>query len=95
MRFAETIVGLFMTAMIPRRRPWQGPKVVQFAILEWVHWVNHCCLPEPIGNIPAAQAEALCYESLEAPPRQRGDSSNTVSGKAAAVQPAASFDDRL
>jgi transposase InsO family protein len=31
---------------------------VELATLQWVHWFNHVRLPEPIGYIPPAEAEA-------------------------------------
>jgi transposase InsO family protein len=38
---------------------------VEFATLEWVDWFNHRRLLEPIGNIPPAEAEALCCAAQE------------------------------
>ena len=58
---AETINGLFKAAVIHRRAPWQSFEAVEFATLEWVHWFNNRRLPEPIGNLPPAKAEARYY----------------------------------
>jgi len=38
---------------------------VEYATLEWVGWFNNRRLPEPIGNIPAAEAEANFYATRE------------------------------
>lgn len=35
--------------------------------LEWVDWFNNRRLLEPIGNIPAAEAERRYYAILETP----------------------------
>ena len=64
---AETINGLCKAEVIHRRGPWRNFEAVEFATLEWVDWFNHCRLPEPIGNIPPAEAEADCYAMLDAP----------------------------
>ena len=54
---AETINGLFKAEAIHRRGPGRNIKAVEFATLEWVDWFDHRRLPEPIGNIPPAEAE--------------------------------------
>jgi transposase InsO family protein len=39
---AETIIGLYKTEVIRRRRgPWRGLQDVEFATLEWVDWFNN------------------------------------------------------
>ncbi len=58
---AETINGLYEAEIIHRRVPWRSRKAVEFATLEWVDWFNHRRLPEPIGNIPPAEAEEQYY----------------------------------
>lgn len=55
---AETIDGLYKTEAIGRHGLWRTLEAVEFATLEWVDWFNHPRLPEPIGNIPPAEAEA-------------------------------------
>jgi len=35
------------------------------ATLEWVAWFNHHRLMEPLGYIPAVEAEANYYRQLE------------------------------
>ena len=37
---------------------------MEFATLEWVSWLNHHRLLEPIGYIPPAEAEANYYRQL-------------------------------
>ena len=64
---AETVIGLFKTEVIHRRRPWRSFEAVEFATLEWVDWFNNRRLLEPIGNIPPAEAEANYYAALEQP----------------------------
>src|SRR5215211_5746668 len=55
---AETIIGLYKTELIRRRGPWKGLDQVEYATLEWVDWVNHRRLLEPIGYVPPAEFEA-------------------------------------
>ena len=62
---AETINGLFKAEVIHRRGPWRSFEAVEYATLEWVDWFNNRRLPEPIGNIPPAEAEANYYAALE------------------------------
>lgn len=64
---AETVIGLFKTEVIHRRRPWRSFEAVEFATLEWVDWFNNRRLLETIGNIPPAEAEANFYAMLEQP----------------------------
>lgn len=63
---AESIIGLFKTEVIGRRRPWKSFQAVEFATLEWVHWFNNRRLLETIGNIPPAEAEASYYAHQQA-----------------------------
>jgi transposase InsO family protein len=62
---AETIIGLFKTEVIRRRRPWRSLEAVEYATLDWVDWYNHRRLLEPIGNMPPAEAEARHYAQRE------------------------------
>ena len=64
---AETVIGLFKTEVIHRRRPWRSFEAVEFATLEWVDWFNNRRLLETIGDIPPAEAEANFYAALEKP----------------------------
>ena len=65
---AETINGLFKAEVIHRRGPWRSFEAVEFATLEWVDWFNNRRLPEPIGNVPPAEAEDAYYAALEDTP---------------------------
>lgn len=44
--------------MIHRSAPWKTREAVELATLQWVHWLNHIRLTEPIGYIPPTEAEA-------------------------------------
>src|SRR5918994_503611 len=57
---AQTLLGLFKAEVIHRRGPWRS--LVEFATLGWVDWFNTRRLPEPIGNIPPAEAESRYHE---------------------------------
>lgn len=61
---AETIIGLYETEVIRSRGPWRHLDAVEFATLEWVDWVNHRRLLEPIGDVPPAEKEAAYYEQI-------------------------------
>jgi putative transposase len=61
---AETINGLYKAELIHRRAPWKTREAVELATLEWVSWFNHHRLLEPLGYIPAAEAEANYYKQL-------------------------------
>src|SRR5688500_16531948 len=64
---AETVIGLFKTEVSRRRGRWRSTEAAEFATLEWVDWYNNRRLPEPIGNMPPAEAGARYYAQLEAP----------------------------
>jgi transposase InsO family protein len=59
---AETINGLYKAELIHLRGPWRTVDDVEFATLEWVHWLNHRRLLQPIGDIPPAEFEATYYQ---------------------------------
>lgn len=61
---AETINGLYKAEVIHRRGPWRSFEAVEYATLEWVDWLNHRRLLEPIGNIPPAEAEERVYAAI-------------------------------
>src|SRR5271157_2366142 len=54
---AETINDLYKAELIHRRGPWRSFEAVEYVPLEWVDWLKHRRLLEPIGNIPPAEAE--------------------------------------
>jgi putative transposase len=58
---AESAIGLSRTELIRKQGPWKNLDGVEFATLEWVDWLNHRRLLEPIGNIPAAELEQEYY----------------------------------
>ncbi len=64
---AETINGLYKAEVIHRRGHWRTAEAVEFATLEWIDWFNNRRLPEPIGNIPPAEAEERYYATLDEP----------------------------
>jgi putative transposase len=59
---AESVIGLFKTAVIRRVGPWRHLEAVAFATLDWVDWFNHRRLLEPIGDVPPTEYEARYYE---------------------------------
>jgi len=63
---AESIIGLFKTEVIERRRPWKSIEAVEFAAFQWVDWFNHRRLLEPIGDVPPAEYEQAYYRQQEA-----------------------------
>jgi len=62
---AESIIGLYKTELIRRRRLWKGIDDVEYGTLEWVDWFNHRRLLEPIGHVPPAEFEAAHYRREE------------------------------
>ena len=54
---AESVIGLFKTEVIQRRRSWPSLRHVEFATLEWVDWFNHRRLLEAIGYVPPVEYE--------------------------------------
>jgi putative transposase len=62
---AESVIGLFKTEVIQRRRPWRGLEPVEFATLGWVDWFNTRRLLEPIGYVPPAEYEVRYYEQAK------------------------------
>jgi transposase InsO family protein len=61
--------GLFKAEVIRRRGPWRSFEAVEYATLERVGWFNNRRLPEPIGNIPPAEAGANFYAAPETDPK--------------------------
>lgn len=65
---AETINGLYKAEVIYRSTSWRTHEDVEWATLQWVDWLNHRRLLEPIGNIPPAENEAAYYQQRDALP---------------------------
>jgi transposase InsO family protein len=63
---AESVIGLFKTELIHRRRPWRGFDDVEFATLEWVASFNQQRLLEPLGYVPPAVSEEQRYRAQNA-----------------------------
>lgn len=63
---AESVIGLYKTEVIYRRGPWKHLEAVEFATLEWVDWFNNRRLLEPIGNVPPAEFDEVCYRTRKA-----------------------------
>lgn len=61
---AETINELSRGKFIHRRGPWKSKEAVEFASLEWVPWLDHHRLLEPIGHMPKAEAEPNHHRQL-------------------------------
>ena len=61
---AETVIGLFKTAVIRPQGPWKNVEEVEFATLTWVDWFNNRRLLEPIGDRPPAEKENEYYRQL-------------------------------
>jgi transposase InsO family protein len=59
---AETIIGLYKSELIERRKPWKTFHQIELATLEWVHWYNTRRLLEPIGDIPPLEYEQAYYD---------------------------------
>ncbi len=64
---AESVIGLYKTAVINRRGPWRTIEAVELATLDWVDWFNHSRLLAPIGYVPPVEHEEQYYRSQEAP----------------------------
>jgi len=71
--------------VIHRRGPWRSIEAAEYTTLEWIDWVNHRRLLEPIGNIPPAEAEDQYYAARPTSIWQR-DSQPNASGRPSAVQ---------
>jgi putative transposase len=81
---AESVIGLFKTAVIQRKGPWRHLEGVEFATLDWVDWFNTRRLLEPIGYVPPAEYEASYYQRhSEGGARRRPHPDNDIDGKAA------------
>lgn len=55
---AETINGLHKAELIHRPAPSKTGESVKLPTLQWVRWLKHHRLLEPIGYIPPAETKA-------------------------------------
>jgi putative transposase len=62
---AETINGLCKAEVMHRCGPWRSFEAVDFRKLDWADCFNNRRLPEPIGNIPPAEAEDHYYALMD------------------------------
>jgi transposase InsO family protein len=62
---AETMNSVFKFEVIHRRGPRRSLEAVEVVIHEWVDWFNNGHRPDPIGNIPPAEAEAHYYAQID------------------------------
>ena len=49
---AESVIGLFKTAVIRHAGPWRSLDDVAYATVEWVAWFNTGRRLEPLGYLP-------------------------------------------
>jgi hypothetical protein len=47
--------------VLVRQGPWRKLQDLEMAALGWIHWFDNRWLPEPIGNIPPAEAEETFF----------------------------------
>ena len=64
---AESVIGLYKTDVINRRRPWRAVEAVELAMLDCVDWFNHSRVLAPIGYVLPVECEEQYYRSQEAP----------------------------
>ncbi len=62
---AETVIGLFKTEVIRQSGPWRSLEDAEFATLEWVWWLGHHRLLEPLGYVPPVEFEEVFYRRQE------------------------------
>ena len=64
----ESTIGLYKTEVIGQNpRSWTGPRDVEQATAEWVHWYNAYRLHSSIGLVPPIEYEALYLVSTAFP----------------------------
>ena len=62
---AESVIRVYKADVIRPRGSWRGPEAVESATLDWVYWLNHRRILEPIGNRPPAEAETAYHRRTE------------------------------
>jgi putative transposase len=63
---AETIIGLYKTELIHRRKPWKTVEDVEMATARWVDWFNNQRIYQHCGDIPPAALESAHYAQSRA-----------------------------
>jgi putative transposase len=63
---AETIIGLYKTELIHRRKPWKTVEDVEMATARWVDWFNNQRIYQHCGDIPPAALESAHYAQRRA-----------------------------
>ena len=90
---AEPVIGLFRTEVIHQRGPWRGEETVEFAMLEWVDWLDNRRLLEPIGNVPPVGRERVRERACHVARRAALEVGDTdVAAACAALNPAGQGD---
>ncbi len=65
---AESVIGLYKTEVIRRRRPWRGFEDVEYATLEWIAFFNTQRLLEPLGYLSPAEFEEQYHRTQATQP---------------------------
>jgi hypothetical protein len=63
----ESVIGLFETGVIRPRGPWRNIDTVEFAVLEWVDWLNNRRLLEAVDYVPPVEYETGDYQAQNSP----------------------------
>jgi putative transposase len=64
---AESVIGLYKTELIKRRRPWKGLDDLEIATAEWVDWFNHRRPFEYCDDLTPVEAEHAHYRHHQTP----------------------------
>src|SRR5690606_20414165 len=58
---ADTVIGLYKTALVDRHGPWRSIDVLELATLAYIGWYNHSPLHSACGYRPPAAHKAAYY----------------------------------
>lgn len=64
---AESVIGLYKTELIKRRRPWKGFDDLEIATAEWINWFNHRRPIEYCDDLTPVEAEQAHYRHHQTP----------------------------
>ncbi len=64
---AESVIGLYKTELIKRRRPWKGFDDLEIATAEWIDWFNHRRPFEYCDDLTPVEAEQAHYRHHQTP----------------------------